>query len=127
MNHTEFLQDFIDTYVADPSKRAINPEDDRCSYLMDDGRKCAIGRHILPGTYNKSCENKSACAALEQHPKMFPEWMKQLNQSFLHAVQSFHDININWTKTGLSLRGERQLTALKSLAKQLDDKIVAGQ
>lgn len=119
MNHTEFLQDFIDTYVADPSKRAIS-ETGVCSYLMDDGRKCAIGRHILPGTYNKMCENQSAYSIITTRPSMFPDWMQQLDKSFVNSVQSLHDGTLFWDEKGLTPRGLRQLNALKVEAQNLD-------
>lgn len=122
MNHTEFLQDFIDTYVADPSKRAIT-ETGNCSYLMDDGRKCAIGRHILPGAYNKEYENQVAYKIVAFYPEIFPKWIQQLNKSFLNSVQTLHDGTLFWDENGLTPRGKRQLNELSAKAKELDAQV----
>ena len=119
MNHTQFLEDFVDTYVADPSKRAIT-ETGVCQYLMDDGRKCAIGRHILPGTYNKTCENQSAYGLVMNNPSMFPDWMSKLNKSFINSVQSLHDGTLFWDDNGLTSRGLKCLNELRVEAASLD-------
>jgi len=120
MNHTEFLQDFIDTYVADPSKRAAT-KTGTCQYLTEDGRKCAIGRHILPGTYNERCETRGVSLVLCEMSEMFPDWMKKLNRKFLAQIQIFHDNNRFWNNCGLSPNGSHALRILKRGAKELDE------
>lgn len=119
MNHTQFLEDFVATYVADPSKRAIT-ESGFCQYLMDDGRKCAIGRHILPGAYNKTCENQSAYGLVTNNPSMFPDWMSKLNKSFINSIQSLHDGTLFWDDNGLNPRGVDLLNRLRNDAARLD-------
>lgn len=121
MNHSEFLQDFIDTYVADPTKRAVDTNGKSCQYLTSDGRKCAIGRHILPGTYNIRCENKPIYAVLETMPEMLPDWMKKLNRGFLEKIQFLHDSECVWINDGLTPFGSCCLDNLKKLAKELDE------
>lgn len=119
MNHTQFLEDFVDTYVADPSKLAIT-ETGVCQYLMDDGRKCAIGRHILPGTYNMEYENQSAYCLVMNNPSMFPDWMCKLNKSFINSVQSLHDGTLFWDNNGLTSSGVNYLNRLRNDAARLD-------
>ena len=44
----EILKETIDFYLTDPKRRATC-SNGTCSYLTDDGRKCAVGRCLKPG------------------------------------------------------------------------------
>ena len=44
----EILKETIDFYLTDPKRRASLPSR-ACSYLTDDGRKCAVGRCLKSG------------------------------------------------------------------------------
>lgn len=109
----EILEEVFQYYAADPSRRATNAEGS-CRYLMEDGRKCAVGRCLIEG--------KKICFGGMQKDPIFAEI--QVNQidnldshllpeyrghsvDFWQELQYWHDYCGNFTETGLSEKGER--------------------
>lgn len=90
-----FLQDTVQYYSEDLTRRAASSNSGRCSYLTDDGRKCAIGRHIVENTYSPGFE----ISPLSEIFKVLPNNVKALGYDFLSQVQSLHDKAINWNLT----------------------------
>jgi hypothetical protein len=119
MNHTELLEDTAKFYSEDTSRRALNEHGD-CCYLTKDGKKCAIGRHILEGEYNERYEDNSADYVISHGEFMFPDWICQLNFLFLNRLQKFHDECCNWEENGLTSRGKNILDSLRKEAAMLD-------
>lgn len=121
MTHVQFLQDFVDTYVADPSRRAVT-EIGACMYLAESGNKCAIGKHIIEGEYHRNCEGENCEMVIKNYPNMFPDWIKKLSMEFLRDVQLLHDDlrNIYWKDNKLTDKGKTRLSELEILAQSLD-------
>lgn len=101
-------------YGEDPSRRATNAEG-ICRYLMQDGRKCAVGRCLIEG--KKICfggRQKDAIFAdikanhidnLDSH--LLPEYRGH-DVGFWQELQYWHDSHLNFTETGLSEKGQQQ-------------------
>ena len=123
MNHVQFLEDMVSYYSEDTS-RIARGSNGRCMYLTSDGRKCAIGRHILPSISPEviaSLEGQSAdMVAGSPDCRLFPEWMYKLSTSFIYSVQCFHDSNIYWNKNSLSSVGKETFEFMLKEARDLD-------
>jgi hypothetical protein len=110
----EILKEAFEYYAADPSRRATNAEGS-CRYLMEDGRKCAVGRCLIEG--KKICfggMQKDAIFAeiqanqinnLDSH--LLPEYRGH-DVGFWQELQYWHDSCLNFTETGLSEKGQQQ-------------------
>ena len=109
----EILEEAFEYYAADPSRRATNAEGS-CRYLMEDGRKCAVGRCLIEG--KKICYGglpKDPIFAEVQAQQiddldscLLPEYRGH-GVDFWQELQYWHDYCGNFTETGLSEKGER--------------------
>jgi hypothetical protein len=114
----EILEEAFQYYAADPSRRATNAEGS-CRYLMEDGRKCAVGHCLIEG--------KKICFGGMQKDPIFAEI--QANQidnldshllpeyrghsvDFWQELQYWHDNCLNFTETGLSEEGQHRANNL---------------
>lgn len=98
----EFLEDTWKYYAEDVSRRAI--EGNKCKYKTEDGRKCAIGRHMTYDKYDPSIEGNGI--TLGGVAMLIPNDILNLGLDFLVRIQLLHDCNDNWNDHGLSDHGE---------------------
>lgn len=121
----EILEEAFGFYSEDPSRRAINTEG-TCKYLMEDGRKCAVGRCLIEG--KKICyggmEKNPIFAEIQAQQiddldsHLLPEYRGH-DADFWQELQYWHDNDLNFTETGLSEMGEYQA---KHLLEKFADK-----
>ena len=98
----QFILDTLLPYKEDPKTCAI--DDDRCEYLTEDGRMCAVGKHMKKGKWQESKFNLSVraisdCYGLEKALKK-----SALKQNFTIEqwgyIQSYHDyVATRWSDT----------------------------
>lgn len=103
------LQDTINFYTLE--KRAVDYYE-KCQYLTEDGKRCAIGRLLNKGKERGLMEcSKSVNAFLEipEFQKIIPDWMTKLSPLFLKSIQALHDGEGYWTETGLSSEGVQKV------------------
>jgi hypothetical protein len=102
---TAFLDDTLDYYGTDTSRRATvyYTLGITCQYRTDDGRKCAIGRHIPDEYYYEELEGNSINNRIF---KVLPENIQKLGVKFLENVQKFHDNTAAWNKDGITGHGK---------------------
>jgi len=107
----DFLEDTVKYYSEDTSRRAVTISGS-CFYRTDDGRKCAIGRHIPDELYDVSIENKGICSIIGF--ECISDELKELNLLFLMDVQELHDIDGYWISgEGLSTEGGKWVDYIK--------------
>lgn len=89
MTHREFWEDTYNFYHGHPERRAV--EGGACAYLTEDGRKCAIGRHI-PDGHRGQHSHQNVIGLFRGHPDLreLPAFAG-LDVDFLLAVQGWHD------------------------------------
>ena len=108
----DFLEDTVKYYSEDTSRRAVTIGGSYCYYRTDDGRKCAIGRHIPDELYDISIENKGIDDIFEHN--CISDELRELGISFLMNVQELHDSNGYWVSgEGLSTEGEKWVDYIK--------------
>ena len=104
MTKIEFIQDFIDTYIKDPSKRAveynIRNEAIGCKYYLKVGNKiknCAIGKHLDEETAIL-LDKRGAIDSifLDGEQSNLPKWMENFGEVFLSNIQDLHDSSKYW-------------------------------
>lgn len=110
----EFLEDTVKYYSEDVSRRAIDRSPGKkppCQYKTRDGRKCAIGRHILDEKYSSDLEGKFAHQVLHTVKKEIAE----LGSNFLSYIQNLHDHEDNWDleNNKLSITGIKLIESIK--------------
>ena len=49
----QFILDTLVPYFEDPQTRGYNKDTKLCSYLTKDGKKCAVGKHMKEGPWQK--------------------------------------------------------------------------
>jgi len=107
----DFLEDTVKYYSEDTSRRAVKFSGG-CFYRTDDGRKCAIGRHIPDELYNESIENKVIYSIIEFG--CISDELRELGMLFLSYVQELHDSNVYWVSgEGLSIEGGKRVDYIK--------------
>ncbi len=50
----EFILNTLLPYKEDPSTCGYDKETEKCYYLTKDGRKCAVGKHMIEGEHQSS-------------------------------------------------------------------------
>ena len=89
----QFILDTLLPYKEDPTTCAIG--DAKCMYLTEDGRKCAVGKHMKKGKwqeskFNLSVEAISNCYGLEKVLKK-SALKQELTVQQWGYIQSYHD------------------------------------
>ena len=108
----DFLEDTVKYYSEDTSRRAVTIGGSYCYYRTDDGRKCAIGRHIPDELYDVSIENKSICSIIGF--ECISDELRELGMLFLMNVQELHDSDWYWVSgEGLSTEGGKWVYYIK--------------
>ena len=110
----QVLQETIDYYGADPSRRAITV-DGVCSYSTGYGRYCAVGRCLTPSGLNKVTEGDPASMVLAYLPlngvkKKYRPLIGY--HGFWNALQMLHDDSCFWEEEGLSAEGKREVARI---------------
>ena len=106
----EFLEETVQFYSEDVTRRATDGY--HCMYRTEDGRKCAIGRHISDDKYTSRMEENSCVSNIVFYS--LPQEIQDLGQDFLSHIQSLHDGDENWGKEkGLSPIGEGKVNYIR--------------
>lgn len=113
----DFLEETVAYYAEDPKRRAVetiigHTTKTRCRYRTEDGRKCAIGRHIPDEKYDPIMEGRSA--SHEGILCLLPTEISSLGDVFLNRVQGLHDNDECWDIRGLTSGGEEILERLRT-------------
>lgn len=109
MTRLEFLQDLIDFYSADTSRRSLGKHAGNCQYRYN-GKACAIGRHLL--FYDYAMEGMRVHQLVQTFDCLSPEILN-LGVDFLDEMQFLHDSDNYWCDSGLSELGEKHVQELK--------------
>jgi len=114
--------DFINTelgyFIEDPSRRAYNKETKTCMYWdKTTGNKCVVGRHIPEDKYSQVSEGMLVDTEKDDGGlvifNLLPLELQELGVTFLARCQEFHDSEDNFTETGLSEEGIKELAIIK--------------
>ena len=95
LTKAEIIEDTVRFYEEDPSRRATIAW--RCVYLTEDGRRCAVGRYMLPGCPAESSQ-AGFLTLLEDYAEsdaMRPEAVGHAAE-FWVALQNYHDFAAWW-------------------------------
>jgi hypothetical protein len=95
------LEETVNYYKEDISRRAYIASEATCVYKALDGRMCAVGRCIEPDNFDYSFLNTSGLDEVECAYKdlddIFQEQYKGFSFQFWSFLQSLHDREKNWT------------------------------
>lgn len=93
MDLKQFILDTLLPYKEDPSTCAWNPVDKTCLYLTEDGRKCAVGKHLIDGVHQKFLGDVGQLDDEYDLDKILtPEAREQkLSIKIWQAMQGYHD------------------------------------
>lgn len=121
MTKLQIIEETAAFYGEDTTRRATYKNEygnTQCSYLMEDGRKCAFGRVLENPEILKdqTCSvwgiYKKVCGSFDI--KFLPQYNKySQDMDFWDSIQSFHDNDIYWDKKGLTKLGKSELKHLK--------------
>ncbi len=111
----KFLEDTLDYYAEDTSRRAWIEDKTthsgyRCMYRTPDGRACALGRHIPDDAYKESIERRPLEEIIIL--QIFPESLVVFGEFFLQKIQQFHDNHKFWNANGLTDEGSSKYKEL---------------
>lgn len=74
---------------------------------------CAIGRWVHEDIRKKLDEFGQTTVANYSVNSQIPDWLYNLREKFLTAIQDLHDQAINWNDNGLSVMGEEAVARIK--------------
>jgi len=88
----DFILETLLPYKLDPSTCAIDSSG-YCEYLTEDGRKCAIGKHMLPGIWQKYSRPLVALFMEYNKEEMLTKEANDMNLKNIewYAIQHYHD------------------------------------
>jgi hypothetical protein len=88
----QFILDTLLPYKENPKSCAIG--DDGCMYLMEDGRKCAVGKHMLKGEWQSSMGNVECVFRNFGEKKVLKKYaiMQKLTNKQWCSMQAYHDM-----------------------------------
>jgi len=111
----EIIRETVDYYSQDTTRRSYDAERDLCCYLGEDGRKCSVGRCIIPEILAKRYHELNQRASVENIPDLEeilqPEYRGH-SLEFWKRLQVLHDDDKYWTPEGLSEKGEHKVAEL---------------
>ena len=116
-NREDLLNDTIQHYSVNPNeRRSVSAVESRaCFYSQINSKKphsngCAIGRYHSEEWKLKADEQQENVVPFT---KIIEEsLLNNFNESFLMAIQTLHDENVNWNSTGLSPIGFKFVGAI---------------
>ncbi len=92
MDKRQFILDTLLPFLQDPSTCAMD-SNGNCRYLTEDGRKCALGKHIRPEAYLPEMEGYGALMLDRHGMDILTDEAKQYNFTIddWYAIQNIHD------------------------------------
>jgi hypothetical protein len=129
MTKIEIIEETINFYSQDPSRRAVKTREDGSSYAclyVYKEKRCALSRCMSPEFLEKYgeiindtgsiTEDLSRYLSEELHinldDTLLPKYRGH-NEDFWSDIQAMHDIVENWDKNGLTDRGRKFVTNIK--------------
>jgi len=114
MTQQEINEKLIDETVAyyseDVNRRAVD-SDCNCHYLDDRGMMCAVGRCLIDPS--KEHSNTPASDIVKLTFKLKPQYRGFTSKLWLE-LQLLHDLDVCWTKDGLSDMGKMRVNDMKN-------------
>jgi len=112
MTQREFLVSTVQFYTSE--NRSVHSGTNECLYApTENSPGCAIGRFLNKDLALELDEKDTKGLAVSfvklNTPDLFeqfPDWMKEMNISFLRKVQLLHDDSENWNENGISDKGK---------------------
>lgn len=97
-------------------------ERDGCVYLTNDGRKCAVGKWMEPGPWQKSTSDYLGLVQYFSPKEFFVEKAHSMNLTDIAWVlmQAYHDSIARYSADMCTSSINRALKALKGLEKELN-------
>lgn len=151
LTYLDVLEETVNYYTKDPSRRAHDEKLKVCSYYTNDGKMCAVGRCMLnpkifqeagAGDFNhlltyiplpgnsineKSIiERRDDCETEVDDAILISRILKNkyehLNdKEFWNRLQLLHDSGKLWCQTGLTEKGKDHYNLLKVFCENLDN------
>jgi hypothetical protein len=112
----EILEETVQYYSEDVSRRSVCLETDRCRYNGPDGKLCAAARMMTKEALHlKNIENYSMTCLIDTYgiEILKPEYVV-LDTEFYDSIQKLHDDIVNWDENGLTVTGEAAVANIKA-------------
>ena len=112
MTKTELIQETVDFYSADTSRRSIG-DDGRCVYQQSlNGNMCAVGRCMTEEAINQNAWNSQTADELEDLDSLLQPKYQGHSKAFWTFLQVFHDNGGNWDAQGITDQGKQRVQDL---------------
>jgi len=120
MTKLEILEEVFAEYIENPSLRAIVSTlcndgiiQNKCAYLTQDGRKCAVGKCLIDGSHQNFNGDVSNLVMKYGLDPILIEKYIGMEIAFWMDLQDLHDTPSYWNETGLSEHGLFKYNKLK--------------
>jgi len=89
----EFILNTLLPYKEDPSTCGFNPKTQGCFYKTEDGKKCAVGKHMLEGEWQKCADGaETLFNDYDKNQFLTKEALEQdLTVEQWDSIQQYHD------------------------------------
>lgn len=99
----ELLENTINYFTSE--NRSIDNNSEDCTYITEDGKRCAIGIELTKPLAKKLSINNDGIE--NDDFDYLPKRLKSMTKSFLINIQELHDGHDYWDKKGLTIQGKR--------------------
>jgi len=103
----EFILNTLLPYKEDPSTCAFDKETEKCYYLTKDGRKCAVGKHMIEGEHQSSADSIVYLTEQKSLDKYLTQEAIEQNIPLVvwETMQDYHDkVASGASKTSINLK-----------------------
>lgn len=121
--YLDLIDETVNYYSEDPSRRSQDPITWRCFYLSENGNKCAVGRCIDPKKYDPKWDRLDSISVSELECQIessgevfediFLDKYKGFFIKFWADLQMLHDEISFWDSKGLTREGQDYVDSLK--------------
>lgn len=93
MDKKQFILDTLLPYKENPKLCGYDNKDSRCMYLMEDGRKCAVGKHMKEGEWQREKVSYNILVQRYEPTKFFTDeaLAQNLSDDEWQYIQHYHD------------------------------------
>ena len=110
MTKTELIQETVDFYSADTSRRSM--EEEGCAYLAENGTKCAVGRCMTQEALKDYGNVPITADAIKDLDSLLLQEYQGHPVKLWQELQRFHDAGSNWDAQGITKEGKQRVQEL---------------
>lgn len=108
MTASELIQETVDFYSADTTRRSIG-SDGLCVYQAPNGNMCAVGRCMTAEAATENAKSSQSVDELDNLDSILQPKYRGHSTGFWENLQFIHDAGGNWNAQGITDQGKERV------------------